>query len=208
MSSSQFPPNKLPEWLRWSAMVWLLAWLPTYWHTWGASNFLQLCDIAVILTCIGLWSNNRLLISSQAVSSLIVDTAWAVDAGCRLLLGRHLLGGTEYLFDSHYPLWVRLLSLFHLVMPGLFLWVLYRVGYDGRGYALQSGIALLAFTGARFTNAAKNMNFAFTDPFFGRAWGPPPLHVAISTLFMMIVVYLPTHLLLKRLFQPWRSSSV
>jgi len=174
--------------------------VPAYWRTWGVSNFLQLCDIAVLLTCVGFWANSRLLISSQAVSSLLVDLVWTLDASWRFLLGRHLLGGTEYFFDPRYPLWVRLLSLFHIVMPPLLLWTLHRTGYDRRGFRLQSLIALLVFIASRFTSPAKNMNFAFTDPFFHRSWGPPPVHVAISFLFMIIVVYLPTHLVLNRVF--------
>jgi hypothetical protein len=187
-------------WLRCSALVWLLIWVPAYWRTWGASNFLQLCDIAVILTSLGVLMNNRLLISSQAVSSLLVDFAWIVDAGSQLLFRRRLTGGTDYLFDANYPVWVRLLSLFHVAMPVLLLWVLYRIGYDHRGFALQSIIALFAFVASRFTNPAKNMNFAFADPFFRRSWGPPPVHVAISLAFMVIVAYLPTHIFLKRFF--------
>jgi hypothetical protein len=198
--SSQPVPDNFPAALRWAAVTWLLIWVPAYWHTWGASNFLQLCDIAVILTCVGLWTNSRLLISSQAVSSLLIDLAWMLDASWRLLTGHHLLGGTEYLFDARYPLWARLFSLFHVVMPPLLLWAIRRVGYDRGGFALQSSIALLAFIGSRFTAPAKNMNFAFADPFFHRAWGPAPVHIAISVLFLEIVVYLPTHLVLKRAF--------
>src|ERR1700730_9711600 len=109
MATSQAAPSKLPNWLRWAALTWLLIWLPAYWHTWGGANFLHLCDIALVLTCIGVLCNSVLLISSQAVSALLVGVAWAFDAGSKLLLGRHLLGGTEYLFDAGYPLWVRLL---------------------------------------------------------------------------------------------------
>jgi hypothetical protein len=196
------------DWQRWLAIAWLLLWIPTYWRTWGASNFVQLCDIAVVLTCVGIWSNSSLLISSQAVSSLLVDFAWAVDAGWRLFFGRHLIGGTEYLFDEHYPLWVRLLSLFHLAMPVLLLWALRRRGYDSRGLALQCLIALFVFSAARFTDPAKNMNFAFTDPFFHRAWGPAPIHVAVTVLFMLIAAYLPTHLVLRRFFAAPSSTSV
>ena len=204
--SSQSVSTRFPEWLRWSALVWLLIWIPAYWRTWGASNFLQLCDIAVGLTCAGIWLNNRLLISSQALSSILVDFVWTLDALWRLFFGHHLLGGTEYLFDPHYPLLVRLLSLFHVVMPALLVWAVHRVGYDTRGLALQVLIAAGAFAGARFTPSVKNMNFAFSDPFFHRAWGPPPVHVAISVLFMLIVVYLPTHLVLRKLFaQPAHS---
>jgi hypothetical protein len=199
-------PGNFPTWLRGLALAWLLIWVPAYWRTWGPSNFLQLCDIAVILTCVGFLTNSRLLLSSQALSSLLVDLVWTLDASWRALTGHHLLGGTEYFFDPHYPLWIRLLSLFHVAMPLLLLWSLHRVGYDRRGFALQSVIALLAFVASRFTTPAKNVNFAFTDPFFHRAWGPPPVHVAISILFMTIVVYLPTHLILKRVF-PVRQAA-
>jgi hypothetical protein len=195
-------PTKFPLWLRCAALAWLAVWFPAYWHTWGAANFLYLCDIAVILTCIGLASNNMLLISSQAVSALLVDIAWTLDAGFRFFVGRQLFGRTEYLFDARYPLWIRLLTLYHLILPPLLLWALYRAGYDRRGWALQSAIALPIFIASRFTTPAENMNFAFSDPFFHRSWGPAPVHIAITFLFMVFVVYLPTHLLLKHFFPP------
>jgi hypothetical protein len=199
------PPRnqpKLPIWIRWVALVWLVFWFAVYWHTWGALNFLHLCDIAEILACIGFVTDSALLISSQAVASLLVDAAWALDAGWKVLFGRHLIGGTEYLFDPSYPLWVRLLSLFHLALPVLLLWALHRLGYDRRGLALQLAIALPVFIASRFTPPAENMNYAFADPFIHRSWGPAPVHVTVAFLFMLFVVYLPTHLILKRLFQP------
>ena len=200
--------TSIPRRLRWAALVWMLIWFPIYWRTWGASNFLQLCDVAVILTCIGIWTDSGLLISSQAVSALLVDVAWALDAGWRLFTRHHLLGGTEYLFDASKPLWIRLLSLYHLVLPVLLLWLLYRLGYDRRGWALQSAIALPVFIASRFTNPQKNMNFAFAEPFFRRQWGPAPVHVVVIWLFMVFVVYLPTHLFLIRMFaRPRRRES-
>jgi hypothetical protein len=207
MASSQAALPIFPDWLRWTALCWLAFWFATYWHTWGIANFAQLCDIAVILTCIGLWSNSALLISSQAVSALLVDAAWALDAGWRFFVGHHVFGGTEYLFDPHFPLWVRLLSLFHLAMPPLILWALHRTGYDRRGLGLQSLIMVGAMAAARFTPPAKNMNFAFTDPFFHRAWEPAPLHVAINVCFMVFAIYLPTHLVLRRMFPRPQASS-
>jgi hypothetical protein len=203
------PPSaaqyKFPDWLRWATLLWLLLWLAAYWRTWGAANFLHLCDIAVVLTCIGLWTSNALLISSQAVSSLLIDVVWSLAAACRFFFRRSLVGGTDYLFDAQYPLWVRLLSLFHVILPILLLWALYRQGYDRRGWALQSGIALFAFAAARFTSPDANINFAFREPFFQHAFRPAALHVALSVLFMAIVVYLPTHLLLQRIFPPPRN---
>ncbi len=192
--------TQLPPLVRWAALAWIAVWFPAYWHAWGLANFLHLCDLAVFLTCIGLWINNRLLISSQAVSSLLVDLTWALDAAWKIVVNHHLIGGTEYLFDSRVPLWIRLLSLFHVVLPPLLLWAVWRMGYDRRALPLQSVIALLAFITCRFTDPAKNMNFVFRDPFFHRAWGPAPVHIAVILAFMLIVVYLPTHILLSRVF--------
>src|SRR5688572_31783910 len=42
-----------------------------YWSHYGPSVFLNLCDIAVILTCVGLWRGNALLLSTQALSSVV-----------------------------------------------------------------------------------------------------------------------------------------
>jgi hypothetical protein len=199
---------RVPDWLRWSALLWLAIWVPAYWHTWGAANFLHLCDVAVILTCIGLWSSNSLLLSSQAVSSLLIDTTWAGDAAWRFLTGHHLVGGTEYLFDPKFPLWVRLLSLFHVVMPFLLLWALRQLGYDRRGWITQCLIALPVVALARLASTAQtNINFVYTDPFSHRAWGSAPLHLAAVLLFLILLVYLPTHLFLARLFSRPRDPA-
>jgi hypothetical protein len=201
----QPPAPTLPNWLRWAAVLWILVWFPAYWRAWGPANFLHLCDLAVILTCIGLWTNNRLLISSQAVSALLVDLTWTLDAALALVAKHHLIGGTEYMFDSRVALWIRLLSLFHIVLPLLLLYALCRMGYDRRAWALQTVIALAVFIACRFTNPVTNINYAFRDPFFHRAWGSAPAHVAVSVAFLAIVPYLPTHLVLERVF---RSSHV
>lgn len=199
------PAEKIPDYARWLAILWLLIWFPAYWHTWGPANFVQLCDIAVILTCVGLWTGSSLLISSQAISSILIDLAWTLDAGRTCLSGRHLTGGTEYLFDQHYPLWVRTLSLYHLAMPIVLVWALLRLGFDWRGFQLQCVIVTLSFILARFTPPQKNMNFAFSDPFVHRSWGPAPMHVAVSITFMIVVVYYPTALLLRRVI-PSKAS--
>ena len=116
--------QEIPDWFRWLALLSLVLWFAAYWHAWGPANFLHLCDIAVILTCIGLYTNSALLISSQAVSSVLIDLVWTLDVAARLIFGRHLIGGTEYLFDATTPLWARLLSLFHIILPIILLWSL------------------------------------------------------------------------------------
>ena len=197
--SSEARSKKFPAALRWGSAVWLAVWIPAYWHTWGAVNFLHFCDIAVVLTCAGFIFDSTLLISSQAIASLLVDATWIVDVSSKILFGRYLLGGTDYMFDLHYALWVRLLSLFHVAMPLLLLWAVWRYGYDRRGLTLQMGIAFLAFIVSRFTIPALNMNYAFADPFFHRQWGLAATHILVIFAFMLFVVYLPTHFALVKI---------
>ncbi len=196
------PPQKIPGWLRYVALLILILWFAAYWHAWGPANFLHLCDIAVILTCIGLYINSALLISSQAVSSVLIDIVWTLDVVARLVFGRHLIGGTEYLFDASTPLWARLLSLFHVVLPIILLWSLARLGYDRRAWKLQSAILLPVLIASRFVTPDQNLNFAVRDPFLHRSYGPAPTHLAITFLFLVLVVYFPTHRLFSRLFPP------
>ena len=187
--------------MRWVALAWVAVWLPAYWISYGWRNFLQFCDVAVILTCLGLWLDSALILSSQALSVLLVNMLWVVDVGGRLVSGHHPIGGTQYMWNPGFPLWIRLLSLFHLVWPVLLVWAVRRAGYDRRALLLQIGIAVVVFTLTRaFADAAKNPNFAFRDPFFKRSWAPAPLHVALSVDFMAVFVYWPTHAVLTRLY--------
>jgi hypothetical protein len=198
-------PSAFPR-MRWVALACLAVWIPAYFWVWGPRNFLHLCDVAVILTCAGLWSGSPLLLSSQAVSSILADVVWAVDAGSRLLLGKHVFGGTEYLWDSSFPLPVRLLSLFHLVWPALLLWSLRRVGYDRRGFGFQIALAAALLVVSRFAaGRAENLNFAFRDPIWGLSLEPAPLHLAATLAFLVVVFYLPVHLALSVAFGRVRS---
>jgi hypothetical protein len=201
MPSHSQPHRAIPNGLRWIALLWLLFWVPVYWRTWGPANFLHFCDIAVILTCIGLWTNDALLLSSQAVSSVVIDIVWTLDVSARLLFGRHVIGATEYLFDPAFPLWTRLISLFHIVMPLVLLWSLSRLGYDRRGWKLQSAIALPVLIASRLVTPNQNLNFAITDPIFHRAFGPAPIHIGIMFLILVFVIYFPAHFVFMRLFR-------
>jgi hypothetical protein len=186
--------------LRWFSLLWMIVWLPAYFRVWGWSNLLHLCDVAVILSFIGIWLANPLLLSSQAVSSVAAGILWVADVGSRLATGRFLIGGTDYMWDARYPLWVRLLSTFHIGLPLVLLWTLRKVGYDKRALGLQAAIAAILLIISRFLAADLNMNYAFRDPVFHRAWGPTVAHLAFIFIVLTVLIYWPTHLLLARLF--------
>jgi hypothetical protein len=184
--------------LRWVALLWLVVWFPVYAHSWGWANFLHVCDAAVILTFAGLWWGNSLLLSSQALNAIFADFLWCLDAAWRIFFGKHLIGGTEYMWDAHYPLWVRLISLFHIFLPFLLVWAVRRVGYHRRALALQSGILAALLIASRFFDPALNLNYAFLDPIFHRSWGSGPLHIFVIWLAMVIFTYWPVDWALRK----------
>ena len=141
-------------------------------------------------------------LSSQAVSSLVGDLLWCLDASWRLFTGSQLTGGTEYMWETRFPLWVRLLSLFHVVLAVLLLAALGRTGYDRCALRLQCGMAAALLLTSRLLGPSRDINYAFADPIFHHALGPTPLHLAIIFAALTGVIYWPTHLLLGRAFHP------
>lgn len=191
--------------MRWLAPAWLAVYLPAYTLSYGLANFLFLCNIAVGLTCLGLWRGSALLLSSAALSSLLVDTVWTLDFAWRLLLGRHLIGGTEYMWDPRWPLFTRLLSLYHGALPGLLLFALRRTGYDRRAYLVQSLIAVAAVVAGRLVAGPEaNINHAFFDPILKRSFEPAVFHLAVIAGGLVLLVYPLTAALLSRLYPPPR----
>jgi len=75
------------------------------------------------------------------------------------------------------------------------------VGYDRRGWLLQTAIAADAIVVARSTAPALNINYAFRDPIFHRAWGSAAAYLALIWIVLAIVIYLPTHFILAKLFR-------
>jgi hypothetical protein len=185
--------------LRWAALAFLAVYLPAYALAYGLANFLFLCNLSVILGAIGIWTTSRLLLSSQAVAVLLVGAAWTLDVLGRVVLGRHLIGGTEYMWDPQWPLFTRLLSLYHVALPVALVHALRRVGYDARGYWLQAGIAIVMVGVGRLFGPQANINNAFVDPILKRSWGGALTHLAVVAGFLVLVAYPLSHLLLRAL---------
>jgi len=188
--------------LRVLALLWLAAYIPSYAAAYGPLNFLFLCNLGVFLTVLGLWRGSALLLSSQAVASLVVGLLWAADTGGRLLTGKNPFGFAAYMWDPQYPLSTRLLSTYHVWWPMLLVWCLRRIGYDRRALALQAGIAAVVIAMSRLTDPALNINFAHRDPFLGRSWGPAPLHLALMFGGLVTCAYWPAHWALSRFLPP------
>ncbi len=199
--------SRIPLRLKLAYSAWMAVWVPVYWIHNGPDNFLWFCDAANFVIGVALWLESPLLLSSQAVGVLLIQILWAVDLGGRLLLGVHPIGGTEYMFDPAKPLWLRGLSLFHLAVPPLLLWGLGRLGYDRRGWLVQSAFAWLILPATFFlTDPARNINWLW-EPFgVAQTLVPPVVFLVIFMALLPWVLYLPSHLALSHLFPHLRTK--
>lgn len=194
-------PTAVPRWLKLAALAWVGAWIPIYLVYYGWTDFLHLSDIAIAITAVGLWTSSRLLLSSQLLSTLLVESIWTVDVVWAALTHHYLIPGVEYLWDRQYPLWLRMMTFYHIVVPLLLLWVIWRMGYDRRALKLQATIGAAALIAGRLWGGpVDNINFAFRDPFFNWSWGPTPLHLLVMFAGMILLDYWPMHWLLTKLF--------
>ncbi|WP_145358799.1 membrane-associated protein [Alienimonas californiensis] len=170
-------------------------------HYQGWNNFLWFSDIAFLATCLALWLESRLLASMTAVGILLPDLAWTLHFLADLIVDTGLLEQSGYMFNEQIPLFVRGLSLFHAVVPPLLVWMVYRLGYDGRGLAAQTLLAWLVLPACYFfTDPAESINFVsgFGEP--PRPPIPQPWWLIAESILLPVGIYLPTHLLLARWF--------
>lgn len=191
--------GRLPGWLKAIYTLWVILWVPVYWKFYGPQNFLWFSDVSNFILLAALWAESPLLLSSQALSVLLINTGWTLELAARLFLGLHYPGGTAYMLDASFPLWLRLFSLFHIFVPVIILWGLFRLGYDRRGLLLQSLIAWIVLpAGFYFTDPAKNVNWV---------WGPfgmrqdilsPEGYLLACMILYPLLIYLPTHLILQK----------
>jgi hypothetical protein len=190
----------MPLWLKIAYTLFICVLVPVYWKQYGPGNFLWFSDIALFVTAAALWLESSLLASMMAVSVVVLESIWIIDFLIGLIAGTSVIGLSAYMFDSKIPLSIRALSLFHVVMPVVLLWLLYRLGYDRRALVAQTLLAWIVLPLSYFlANRTDNVNwvYGFGGP---QKWMPAPLYLVLLMIAFQLVLYLPTHLVLKRLF--------
>lgn len=195
--------ERIPFWIKISFSLFVVVLVPAYWTHYGPANFLWACDIALLLTVIALWRESRLLVSTMAVATLVPELLWNLDFLARLFTGRDLIGldATGYMFDATLSRWLRGLSLFHVFLPVLWLWMLQRLGYDRRAPIAGTALCWVVLPASYlFTDPARNINWVFGPGGAAQTWLPGPVYVAVLMLALPLCVYLPTHRVLKRVF--------
>jgi len=190
--------RRIPLWLKIAWTVWLIVWAPLYWRQYGLQNFLYFCDIGNILIGIGLWLESALIFSWVACGVLLFQSLYVFDLVGALLTGHHLIGGTEYMFDAGIPLLVRLLSLFHVAMPAVLIWAIKRLGYDPRGWKLQTLTAWIVVPINYLWRPEMDVNWA--RGLFNHEQHTMPGWAYLLGYLIVVpaCVYFPTHLFLQR----------
>ena len=196
---------RLPSWLKIGWTVWIIAWIPFYGMQYGLQNFLYFCDLGNLLIAIALWTESALIFSMQATGLLLFQTLYTIDLAGAFFFGKHMIGGTEYMFDPNTPLLVRLLSLFHIVTPPLLLWAVWRLGYDKRGWKYQTLLTWIVVPINYFWRPEYNVNWARGVFFREQHVVPGLVYLAAYLVVVPLVVYCPTHLLLEWWMRRWRS---
>jgi hypothetical protein len=170
--------------------------VPAYWAAYGPQNFLWGSDIALFFICAALWLEHPLPNSMMAIGLLPFEILWCLD----FLSGARLIGSTAYMFDPGRPLLLNALSLFHIMLPVVILYLLCRLGYDRHALPAQTLLTWIVLPATYLlTDPTANINFAFGPGRHPQTLSPSLAYLGLLMLLLPMFVCLPMHLLLMRL---------
>lgn len=191
--------------------------VPVYWHNYGPTNFLYFCDVALFFTLAAVWTENPLWVSMPAVGILLPQVFWMLDF-LSMAANRPLFGMTNYMFDPGNPLFNRGLSFFHFWLPIFIVYLLRKLGYDRRALWAWTGVAIVVLMIGYFLLPGPppsadnplvpvNVNYVYGfDDKKPQSWMSPNLYFLLVLTALPLLVYLPTHLVLRRAFRPRQES--
>jgi hypothetical protein len=199
--------NRLPLTLKLVYSAFVAALVPVYWYYYGPTNFLYFCDVALLLTLAGIWLENSLLVSMCAVGIFAPQMLWVVDFVANLF-GVPLVGVTDYMFKHENPLFLRGLSSFHGWLPFLLIYLVWKLGYDGRALAAWTVLAWMLILICFFFMPPPHPNPGLTPVNINYVWGfsdnapqtfvHPYVWVAGLMVGAPLLLFWPTHVILMR----------
>jgi hypothetical protein len=193
----------LSAWIKITYTIFVCVLVPVYWVERGPANFLWLSDVALLAMVPALWMENRFLSSMMAVGVLLPELAWNLDFFLRLIAGFDVFGlnATGYMFESRYTPLFKFFSLFHIILPGLLLWVIYRLGYDTRAvYAQAVLVCVLLAVCYLATDPERNINWVYGIGNPPQSWVSGNVYLVLLMLAYPLLVLIPGHFILKAVF--------
>ena len=192
----------IPLWIKLAYTLFTAITVAVYAFKYGPGNFLWFSDIALLITVPALWLESRLLASMITTGVLLPEVFWNVAFFGRVLTGKRLAGLTDYMFDPQKPLYLRSLSLFHIFLPVLLLWMIARLGYAPGAWIAQTALAWVVLPVTyRLTDPVKNINWVYGPGTEPQKRLPPLIYLGLLMIFFPVAIYFPTHVLLQILFR-------
>jgi len=192
----------IPLWIKLSYTAFVLVTVAVYAVKYPLWNFLWGSDIALIATVPALWLESSLLASMMLVGVLLPELVWNAAFFGRLFTGKRFFGLTDYMFDPARPRYLRAISLFHVFLPLLLLWMVARLGYDSDALIWQSLAAwvVLPLTYRLADPKVENVNWVFGWTAEPQKRMPPLAYLGLVMIGFPLLLYFPTHVLLQGLF--------
>jgi hypothetical protein len=199
--------NRLPLWIKLAYTAFMAVLVPVYGYYYGPTNFLYFCDVALLITLVGVWIESPLLISMCAVGILAPQALWVIDFVANMV-GIKLTGLTGYMFEEHRSLFLRGLSLFHGWLPFFLAFLVWKVGYDRRAFVTWTALAWVLMLICFFLMPPPNPNAGLTPVNINYVWGlsdsaaqtwmPPLAWLAGMMIVLPAALFAPTHYVLAR----------
>lgn len=178
----------------WLLTAWMAVWVPIVLWVYGPQNFLWLCNAAMFLIVYALWAGDRLVLSSQAGTVVLIGAVWTLDLVLGLATQGHTALVTAYMWNPEIALAARAVSVYHVFLPALVIWALARCGYDRRGPWLQSAIGAVAILGTwLFTEPERNINWVASPFLVDEWWLGGPVWVGVMLVLCPLLIYYPGH---------------
>jgi hypothetical protein len=176
--------------------------IPVYWREYGPQNFLWLSDISLFMSVYMVWRPSPLMNSMLVVGVLPLEIVWNLDFFGRLLFGWEGTGLAAYMFDDNYPLYLRALSLFHVPLPPLWIWLAWRWGYDKRALPAMTRLflAVIPLT-YLLSGPADNINWVYHPEVHGWRISQGFWLMGVMAAIPLLVFW-PMHGLMKRIARP------
>ena len=188
----------IPLWIKLVYTLFVAVTVVVYAVKWGPGNFLWFSDIALIGTVPALWLESGLLAGMMTISILLPEILWNLSFFVQLATRRRVSGLTDYMFDGSKPLYLRALSLFHVFLPVLLVWMISRLGYQSGALAAQTIVAWVVLPLSYWlTKPEDNVNWVrgFKNGMHRTGY------LGLLMIGFPVVIYLPTHFLLMTMFK-------
>lgn len=204
--------QKIPLWLKLLFSAFMAVLVPVYWHSYGPSNFLYFCDVALFMTLVAIWTEKPIWAAMPAVGIVVPQLVWCLDF-IAMFFGVELVGMTAYMFDAKISLFARGLSFFHFWLPFLLIYLVHRLGYDRRALLYWTLIAWALVLFCFFftppppappgSTTPVNINYVFgLGEVAKQTWMPELAWLGLLIVALPTLFYLPAHFALKALFPP------